>query len=82
MKFRLLACLTFVLVTGLMLPRSNAASKDLGQPHDWHGTGRNDVRQHLPGPDRRQLIDIADEQQSGLVGQSAQQSSHERHIDH
>jgi len=57
-------------------------SEDLGQPHDWRRTGRNNVRQHLPGPDRWQLIDIADEQQRGSVGQSAQQSSHQRHIDH
>jgi hypothetical protein len=26
-------------------------SEDLGQTHDWHGTGRNNIRQHLPGPD-------------------------------
>jgi hypothetical protein len=51
-------------------PTLGSLSEDLGQAHDRHGT-RSDIGQHLPGPNRGQLIDIADEQQCGLVRQSA-----------
>jgi hypothetical protein len=42
-------------------PALGSLSEDLGQPHDRHGTRSNDIGQHLPGPNRGQLIDIADE---------------------
>ena len=35
--------------------------EDLGQPHHRHRARGDDVGQHLPGPDRRQLIDVADQ---------------------
>jgi len=57
-------------------------AEHLGQAHDRHRTGCDDVRQYLPWPDRRQLIDIADKQQRRLLRQGAQQSPHQRHIDH
>jgi hypothetical protein len=47
-------------------------AEDLGQAHDRHGARCDDVRQHLSRPNRRQLIDIADEQQCGPVRQGAQ----------
>src|SRR5215472_16895021 len=53
-------------------PALGSLAEDLGQAHDRRGTRCDDVGQHLPGPDRRQLIDVADEQQCGLVRQGAQ----------
>ena len=44
-------------------PALGGLAEDLGQAHDRYGTRGDDVRQHLPGTDRGQLIDITDEQQ-------------------
>ena len=63
-------------------PALGGLAENLGQAHHRHGTRGDDVGQHLPRPDRRQLIDIADEQQRRLVRQGAQQSPHQRHVDH
>jgi hypothetical protein len=41
-----------------------------------------DVRQYLPGPDRRKLVDVSHQQQRSAVRQGTQQSPHQRHIDH
>jgi hypothetical protein len=57
-------------------------AKDLSQAHDRHGPRGNDVRQHLPRPDRRQLIDIADQEEGSPVRQGAEQRPHQRHVDH
>ena len=38
--------------------------------------------EHLPRPDRRQLIDIADEQQRRSLRQRPQHRLHQRHVDH
>jgi len=40
--------------------RFGCLPEDFGQANDRHRTGCDDVGQHLSGPDRRQLIDIAD----------------------
>jgi hypothetical protein len=40
----------------------------LGEANDGHGTGLNDVGEHLPRPDRGQLVDIAHDQHGGLFG--------------
>jgi hypothetical protein len=63
-------------------PALNGLAEDLGQAHNRHGTRCDDVGQHSPGPDRSQLIDIADQQQCCLVRQCAQQSPHEWHVHH
>jgi hypothetical protein len=42
-------------------PALGGLAEDLGRAHDRHSTRSNDVGQNLPWPDRRQLIDIADE---------------------
>jgi hypothetical protein len=42
-------------------------AKDVGQSHHRYRTGRDHVGQDLTGSDRRELIDIADDQQSGLI---------------
>ena len=57
-------------------------AEDLGQTHDRHGTRGDDVGQYLPRPDRRQLIDIANEQQRRPGRQGAEHSAHQRHVDH
>ncbi len=63
-------------------PALGGLAEDLGQAHDRHGTRGDDVGQNLPGPDRRQLIDIADEQQRRAFRQGPKDRPHQRHIDH
>jgi hypothetical protein len=63
-------------------PALGRLAEHLGQPHDRHGTGGDDIRQHLPRTNRRQLIDIADEHQCRAVRQSAQQRPHQWHVNH
>ena len=46
------------------------------------GAGADDVGEHLPGADRRQLVDVADDQQRRVIRDGLQQRLHERHIDH
>jgi hypothetical protein len=43
-------------------PALGGLPEDLGQAHDRHRGGRNDVAENLPRPYRRQLIDIARQQ--------------------
>jgi hypothetical protein len=38
-------------------PALGGLAKDLGQAYDWHGARCDDVSQHLPRPDERQLVD-------------------------
>ena len=57
-------------------------SEDLGQAHDRHRSRRDDVTQNLPRAHRRQLIDIADEQQRRVLRQSPKDRPHQRHVDH
>ena len=38
-------------------------AEHLGQPDHRHRARRDDVGQHLPGPDRGQLVDVADQDQ-------------------
>ena len=63
-------------------PALGGLAEHLGQPHDRHRAGADDVGQHLPRPDRGQLVDVADEQQGGAVRQRLQQRPHQRHVDH
>ena len=63
-------------------PALRGLSEDLGQAHDRHRSRRDDVAENLPRAYRRQLIDIADEQQCRALRQSPKDRPHERHIDH
>jgi hypothetical protein len=54
----------------------------LGQAHDRHRGGRDDIAENLPRTYRRQLIDIADEQQCYALRQSTKDRPHQRHIHH
>ena len=44
-------------------PALRRLPEDLGQPHRGHGAGADDIRQHLPGTDGGQLVDITDHQE-------------------
>ena len=63
-------------------PALGGLAEDLGQADDRHPPRVNNIRQHLAGTDRGQLVDVADEQQCGLVRQGPQQSPHQRHVHH
>ena len=43
---------------------------------------RDNVRPNLAGPDRRELVDVADDQQSSLVWQCPQERLHQHDVDH
>ena len=63
-------------------PALGSLPKDLGQAHDRHRSRRDDVAENLPRAHRRQLIDIADEQQCRALRQSPKDRPHQRHIHH
>src|SRR5208337_5532315 len=63
-------------------PAVGGLAEDLGQPHDGYSAGRDDVGQNLTWPDRGELIDIADNQQRGMVGYGFQQGLHQQDVDH
>lgn len=54
----------------------------LGQSDHGHRVRADDVSQHLAGPDRGELVDIADNQQRRGAGYSLQERLHQQHIDH
>ena len=49
-------------VRGLHDQRARRLAKDLGQPRHRHRPAGQQVAEHAPGPDRRELIGVADEQ--------------------
>ena len=63
-------------------PALGRLPEHLGEPHHRHRAGGNDVAEHLPRPDRGQLVDIAYDQQCGLVRQGSQQGAHQQHVHH
>ena len=63
-------------------PALGGLPKDLGQAHDRHRSRCDDVAENLPRTHRRQLIDIADEQQRRAIRQSPKDRPHQRHINH
>ena len=63
-------------------PALRGLAKYLGQPHNRHRAGRDDVGQDLTGTDGRELIDVADDQQRGMVRDRLQQRLHQQDIDH
>jgi hypothetical protein len=54
----------------------------LGQAHHRDGSAGDHVSQDLAGADRRQLIDIADDEQGRLVRDRFDQRIHQQHVDH
>ena len=63
-------------------PALGGLAEDLGQPHDRHRAGGDDVGQDLTRADRGQLVDVADDQQRGIVGHRLQQRLHQHDVDH
>ena len=55
-------------------PALRGLPEDLGQPHHGHGAGRDDVGQDLTRADGGELVDVADDQQRGMVGDRLQQA--------
>ena len=63
-------------------PARGGLPEDLGQAHDGHRAGGDDVGQHLSRSDRWQLVDIADDQERGIVRHRLHQRLHQHDIDH
>ena len=63
-------------------PAFRRLPEHLGQPRDRQRAGVDDVGEHLPGPDRGQLVDVADQQQPGRRRDRLQQREHQRRVDH
>ena len=49
-------------------PARRRLSEDLGKAHDRHGRRPDDVRQDLPRAYRRQLVDVAHNEERRVVG--------------
>ena len=63
-------------------PALGRLPEHVGQAHDRDRTGADDVREHLAGANRGQLVNVADEQQGGMIGHGLQQRLHQQDIDH
>ena len=63
-------------------PAPGRLAEHLGQSHHRHRGGGDDVGQHLAGPHRGQLIDVAHDQQRGSVGDRRHQRTHQHDVDH
>ena len=63
-------------------PAPRRLAEHLGQAHHRHRARGDDVGQHLAGPHRGQLIDVAHDQQRGPVGNSRHQRTHQHDVDH
>ncbi len=57
-------------------------AEDLGEADDRDGAGVDDVGQHLARAHRRQLVDVADEDDRRVRRHGAEQRVHQRHVDH
>ena len=49
----------------------------VAEAHHRHGAGCNDIGQHLPGSDRGQLVDVANDQKGGSVGHRPHECLHQ-----
>ena len=63
-------------------PAGGRLAEDLGQPDDRQAVRGNQVGQHLPRADRRQLVDVAHEQQRRFARQGGEHGLHQGQIDH
>ncbi len=57
-------------------------AEHLGQAHDRHGAGADDVAEDLAGPDRGELVDVADEEERGTGRQGPHERLHQQDVDH
>ena len=56
--------------------------ENLGEAHDGHRAGGDDVGQHLSRSDRRQLVDVTHDQEGGIIRHRLHQRLHQHDIDH
>ena len=63
-------------------PAGRRLAEDLGQPRDRQAVRGDQVGQHLPRADRRQLVDVADQKQRRFRRQGGEHRLHQRQIDH
>src|ERR1700720_4396273 len=63
-------------------PAVGGLAKDFGQAHDRHRAGSDDVGQDLTRADGGELVDVADDQQRGMVGDGPHQRLHQQDVDH
>ena len=63
-------------------PALRRLPEHLGQPDHRHRRTGDDVGQHLAWPDRRQLIDVADQDQGCPGWHRLEQAVQQRHVDH
>ena len=57
-------------------------AEHLREPRHRHRAAVDHISQHLAGPHRRQLVDIAHQQQGGIRREGVQQGGHQGHIHH
>ena len=53
-----------------------------GEPHDWHDPALDQVPEHRARSHGRKLVYVADQNQSGAVGDSPHERVHQRHVHH
>jgi hypothetical protein len=53
-----------------------------GETHDWHDAALDQVPKHRARSHGRKLVYVADQNQSGAVGDSPYQRVHQRHVHH
>jgi hypothetical protein len=63
-------------------PALRRLAEHLAQPHHRHRPALDDVGQHLPGPDRGQLVDVDHQEQRRPPGHRLQERVQQRHVDH
>ena len=63
-------------------PARGGLPENLGEAHDGHRARGDDVGQHLSRSDRWQLVDVADDQERGIVRHRLHQRLHQHDIDH
>ena len=56
--------------------------EDFGEADHWHRAGWIDIGQHLAGPNRGKLVDVANDQNGGLVRHRLHERLHQHDIDH
>ena len=56
--------------------------EDFSETHNWYDVAFYQVMEHRSRPNGRKLVDIADKNESGAVGNRPQKGIHQRHIHH
>ena len=63
-------------------PARGGLPEHLGEAHHRYSARADDVGQHLPGSDGRQLIDISNDQQRCVIGNCSHKRLHQQDVDH